>query len=74
MNFRDEAKAKSRTFLAWKTQVFFPVGLPFSAALASAGVTINTGFLAVRACSRRCRWVAVSTSDGFCNTPVDATT
>ena len=54
-NLREEAKAKSRTLAALKTQVFLPLGLPFSAALASSGVTMKTGFfVSPRAFSKRC--------------------
>ncbi len=74
MNFREEAKAKSRTLSAWKTQVFLPVGLCDSLARASSGVTMRTGVLAVSACRKRARCCAVNTSCGFCKTPVEATT
>ena len=74
MNFRDDANPKSRTFSAWKVHVFLPVGFPASAAFASSGVTISTGFFAVFACSRRASCAAVSTSFGFCSTPVAPTT
>jgi hypothetical protein len=69
MNLRDEANAKSRTLSALKTQVFFAVDFAFSLALASSGVTMSTGFLAVAACASRSRCAAVSTCRGFCSTP-----
>ena len=74
MNLREEAKPKSRTFSAWKTQVFVPFGWLFSFAKASAGVTIITGDFAVSASFRRAICVGVSTSLGLCRTPVAETT
>ena len=67
------ANAKSRTFLALKCQVLVAVLRDFSAASASAWVTMMTGLVAVRAWRRRSRWVAVSTASGFCSSPVLAT-
>ena len=55
MNFRLEAKAKSRMFLALKCHVFVLLLRDFSLANASAGVMINTGLLAVLACFKRLR-------------------
>ncbi len=73
MNLRLDANAKSRTFFALKRQVFMLVARPFSAASASAWVTMTTGAFAVRALARRSRWAAVKTSPGFCSSPVEAT-
>ena len=43
MNLREEAKAKSRTFSAWKTHVFLPVAGVVSLVFASSGVTMKVG-------------------------------
>ena len=43
MNFRDDAKAKSRTFFALKTHFLVLVSFFVSAALASSSVTIMMG-------------------------------
>src|SRR6185312_110800 len=43
MNFLDDVQAKSRTLLAWKTQVFLAEDGLASLFLASSSVTISTG-------------------------------
>src|SRR5215213_11345724 len=65
MNLREEAKAKSLTLSALKTQVFLPPGFDDSLAFASCGVTTKTGSRAVSACFRRWRCAGVRTSCGF---------
>ena len=73
-NFRELAKAKSRTSSAWKTHVFFPFGFPFSAAFASSGVTMKRGFFVeASAFFSRSRCTGVRTSSSFCKEPVAAT-
>ena len=73
-NFRELAKAKSRTLDALNSQVFLPFGLPFSAAFASSAVMMKTGFrVSFSAFVSLSRWVAVKTVSAFVSTPVAAT-
>ncbi len=73
MNLRDEAHAKSRTFSARNTHVLVPSGLDDSFFSASSGVTMNVGSSEVSARRNRSRCITVSTSSGFCSSPVAAT-
>ena len=65
INLRELANAKSRTFVALNRHVLLFDFFSFSAASASACVTISTGVFAFFACSMRFLCVAVSTSAPF---------
>ena len=73
MNLRLLAKAKSRTVIALKTQVFFALVPSFSFSRASSAVTIITGESAERAFPNRDCCSLVNTLEAFCNSPVAPT-
>src|SRR3989442_5432343 len=76
MKLAAAAQATSRTFLAVKRHV--RVGLAPAGRVngwpTSVFAMIGTVVSDFAACTRRARWVAVSTSSGFASVPVAATT